>query len=496
MMICLNHYQENILSEKLNEAKAKINMLTSLEKEELDFFESDYLFENNMNEEKDSIEISSGFFNKDNAGRFRLFHYDNDILKLNVSPILGYEAGFQNKESRKHLWNGLYLYGYLPAKIGFSFDFRDNNESGSLADPYKTFTPTTGIIPNINKKSFDYSEVKSSISIDWDWGNFVVAKEFMEYGYAKSGNIVLSNKAPSFPFILLQIKPADWINFIYFHAWLSSNVIDSVQVAEYKRNVFRDKYFAWHALTISPLKGLDISVGESIVYSDKLELIYFMPVMFYFLADDYIRDHADKPGDANSQFFASVSSKNHLKNTHLYATIFIDELTLGGIGGSIIPDNTDVIFKSNRMQLGYTVGASVTDLPINNLSTTIEYTKIYPYVYGHHTPAQTYTNASYVMGHWMGHNADLIYLELQYRFIRGLQAKLWGEYIRKGSSDYSGQYANHQPPFLFGLKNYYKYFGLNLKYELMHELNLEFGFRSNAVSNEIDEGLFEDQNTK
>ena len=206
------------IAEKLNEAKAKINMLTSLEKEELDFFESDYLFENNMNEEKDSIEISSGFFNKDNAGRFRLFHYDNDILKLNVSPILGYEAGFQKKELGKHLWNGLYLYGYLPAKIGFSFDFRDNNESGSLADPYKTFTPTTGIIPNINKKSFDYSEVKSSISIDWDWGNFVVAKEFMEYGYAKSGNIVLSNKAPSFPFILLQIKPADWINFIYFHA--------------------------------------------------------------------------------------------------------------------------------------------------------------------------------------------------------------------------------------------------------------------------------------
>ncbi len=149
------------IAEKLNEAKAKINMLTNLEKEELDFFESDYLFENNMNEVKDSIKISSGFFNKDDAGRFRLFHYDNDILKLNVSPILGYEAGFQNNESRKHSWNGLYLYGYLPANIGFSFDFRDNNESGSLADPYKNFTPTTGIIPNINKHSFDYSEVKS-----------------------------------------------------------------------------------------------------------------------------------------------------------------------------------------------------------------------------------------------------------------------------------------------------------------------------------------------
>ena len=35
------------------------------------------------------------------------------------------------------------------------------------------------------------------VSIDWGWGNAVVAKDFIEYGYAKSGNLVLSNKAPS-----------------------------------------------------------------------------------------------------------------------------------------------------------------------------------------------------------------------------------------------------------------------------------------------------------
>ena len=476
--------------EKLKEAREKIAQLTNLEREELEFFERDYLIESSFNTKPGETE-NSGFFKGDSANRFRLFFLSNDIIKLNVSPILGYESSWLAKDVNTHSWNGLYGYGYLPGKIGFSLDFRINNEKGNSADRNKSFTPVTGIIRNNNKHSFDYSEVQSMASIDWGWGNAVIAKQFIEYGYAKSGKLVLSNKAPSFPFILLQINPAKWINFTYFHAWLSSDVIDSLEVAQYKRDIFRSKYFAWHALTFTPLQGLEVSLGESVVYSDKLEVSYLMPVMFFFLADEYISNKKDKPGDSNSQFFLSVSSKDHLKNTHLYGTLFIDELTLRGIGGSIVPDNLSVISDPNdRLQLGFTFGASVSDLPFNNLNMTLEYTKIYPYVYGHHTPAQTYTNSSYVMGHWMGANADLVHLEFEYRFIRGLQMNLWGEYIRKGSSDYSGQYSYPSPPFLFGLKNYYKYFGVKLRYEWLHELNFEAGFRNNFTKNEISEGLF------
>jgi hypothetical protein len=120
----------------------------------------------------------------------------------------------------------------------------------------------------------------------------------------------------------------------------------------------------------------------------------------------------------------------------------------------------------------------------------LEYTKIYPFVYGHHMPAQTYTNSSYVMGHWIGHNADLVHLGINYRFFRGLQVNIWGEYIRKGSSDYSDMYNWFQPLFLFGPRNNYKYFGADLKYELMHELNFEANFRLNSESHEQPDGLF------
>ncbi|HVO73323.1 MAG TPA: hypothetical protein VMT35_04825 [Ignavibacteriaceae bacterium] len=473
--------------EKLIEAESRTDQLTGLEREELEFFKKEYLIESIYAEGFSGSE-TSGLFTSDSLKRFRLFHYTGKNLKLNVSPILGYGINWQEKDRNVHSWNGLNMYGYLPAQIGLSLDFRLSNESGGSADRLKAFTPVTGIIGHDNKKSFDYSEVKTSFTFDWNWGSFSAAKEFMEYGYAKSGNLVLSDKAPSFPFLMLQIKPAGWINFIYFHGWLSSNVLDSAQIAEYKRDIYRAKYFAWHALNVKPLKGLDLSIGESIIYSDKIEVAYLMPFMFFFLADDYINNGRNKPGDSNAQFFFSISSKDHLKNTHLYGTLFIDEITLRGISGTLIPDNPEVIFDNDRLQIGYNIGTSVTDLPMENLDMTLEYTKIYPFVYGHHTPAQTYTSSSYLMGHWMGHNADMIHGELNYRFLRGLQMKLWGEYIRKGSPDYSAQYKYPQPEFLFGPKNYYKYFGINLKYELMHELNIETGLRVNSESHEKEEG--------
>src|SRR4030066_327644 len=441
------------ISEKLLEAKSKIEMLTELEKHELEFFEKDYFLEIQgfAGENKDEKYLS--YFEGDAADRYRFFSYSDKIFKLNASPIFGFKLTYPDKERKIHSWMGISTYGYILNNIGVSLYFKTNNEKGTGIDILRDFTPETGIIPEIhdNGKDIAYTEVRSSLSFDWNWGDLVIAKDFIEYGYEKFGKIVLSNKAPSFPYIRINLKPVDWFDFTYVHAWLSSTVIDSVNLNAYNRNIYRDKYLAWHSLTLTPLKGLDISIGESVVYSDKLEFLYLMPLMIYYLAAEYISNSANKPGDANQQIFLTLSSKNHLKNTHLYGTIFIDELTIAGINGSlyIIPNNVDFSNERKRTQLGYTLGLSVTDLPFENLTLTSEYTRINPFVYGHHDPAQTYTNSSYLMGHWMGHNSDLFYLDLKYRFMRGLEANLWGAYIRKGSSDYSDQYTdNFQPDFL------------------------------------------------
>ncbi len=60
---------------------------------------------------------------------------------------------------------------------------------------------------------------------------------------------------------------------------VNSDVIDSSSFYYTEhgdlRYSYRDKFMASHTLTIRPTKGLDIAMGESIIYSDELE--YSLP---------------------------------------------------------------------------------------------------------------------------------------------------------------------------------------------------------------------------
>jgi hypothetical protein len=256
------------------------------------------------------------------------------------------------------------------------------------------------------------------------------------------------------------------------HGWLSSSVIDSNSFFYNSAGTisysFIDKYIATHSLIITPVSGLDLSIGESIIYDEELEFLYLIPIMFFRLADHQISEQSNSAG-GNAQFFLGVSSKGQIKNVHLYGTLFIDEISLNGLFDP----------ETQRYQMGFTLGGSVTDLPIENLTAKIEYTKIYPSVYEHYIQTSDYKSADYILGHWMGQNGDLIYASINYRVLRGLQASVWGQYIRKGDDVNVQQQYNTlpQPPFLFGLRKNYGYLGAEIKYEYTHELFAKFNFQ-------------------
>ncbi len=457
---------------KLNEAKCKYGLLTNLEREELAFFLSDYNLERSDN-------YNRTIFSQDEFSRFRFFSYSDTLLKINAEPIAGARIFSRENQFNIHRWNGLRFSGYLDSFLGFSFSFRDNGESGNTIDIDKSFTPQTGIIiNNKTQNSIEYSEINVNLGISWKWGEFSLGKDFIEWGYGKSGKIVLSSKAPSFPYLRLDLKPAGWISFNYIHAKLSSDVIDSIKTYSadlYERRTTREKYFVSHTVSLIPAQGLTISLGESMIYSDRFEPVYLIPVIFFKAADHYLSKYDITQGD-NGQFFLNISSKNHLKNTHVWFTVFIDEISF------------EKIFDASRRknQTGFTFGMEIVDLPFENLTLNVEYSRINPFVYSNFIQTQTYENHSYLMGHWIGSNADIVYASANYRFLRGLQATLWGHFIRKGSKGtVEQQYSLPQPEFLFGLKKYYNGFGLNLKYEILHDLFVET--RYSHLRNKIEE---------
>ena len=479
------------IAEKLLSAEQHFDKLTDVEMADLKFFKQDYLFEIGFIEEKEE-ETHLKFFSSDPSERWRVFSYGDKNFKMNLSPVLGYEYGSIDNSKATHLWNGVYTFGYITDAVGFSFSFRDNTEEGENIDKTKRFTPITGVVERSSENmveypenKIEYSETNAIIATDWKWGSFSVGKDFMEWGYAQNGLIVLSQKAPSFPFIRLDIYPVDWLGFNYFHGWLNSDIKDSSSFYYTDagvRYLFRPKFIASHTLFIRPTAGLNISIGESIVYSDQLEILYLIPIMFFRLADHYLSNQDNRAG-SNAQFFAAISSRDHIKNTHLYGSLFIDELKISGLFDK----------EKQRYQLGFTLGASTVDLPLKNLTLTAEYSKVYPFVYDNFNQTQTYTSSSYVMGHWMGNNGDQVFGSIQYRFLRGLEATVWGRYIRKGErGTIEDQYKVPQPPFLFGLRSNFTYLGAMVKYQIIHELFVRFRYQYRKSSEQQEDLNFID----
>ena len=74
-----------------------------------------------------------------------------------------------------------------------------------------------------------------------------------------------------------------------------------------------------------------------------------------------------------------------------------------------------------RNQLGYTLGASITDVLIPYLTIGTEYTRVNPFVYNNLIPAQTYTSYGFSLGDWMGNNFDRAIVYARYNPLPKLQ---------------------------------------------------------------------------
>ncbi|MFX4404698.1 hypothetical protein ABTA52_20280, partial [Acinetobacter baumannii] len=69
----------------------------------------------------------------------------------------------------------------------------------------------------------------------------------------------------------------------------NSNIIDSTRsynTGVSDRILYVPKYMATHSLIFTPKKGFDIAIGESIVYSDRLDIGFLIPINFFKIYDN------------------------------------------------------------------------------------------------------------------------------------------------------------------------------------------------------------------
>jgi len=354
-----------------------------------------------------------GWVNSTEKRRLDLFYYKDSLFSLTVNPILGGEL-FTNSAGQATYWrNGVEARGYVQ-KWGFYASLRDNHEKPLLGVPAYLTQREGGHI----KGSTDWSDMQGGITYSWKWGNAGLVKDEISWGSNYNGANILGGNNPSFIQLRLHLNPVKWFNFDYFSGWLNSMVVDSARSywvtnsygTDYREKYHR-KFMSANIFTLSPLKHLNISVGNSIIYDDSnINPSYFMPLFFYKSVDHSVTSGID---NMNSQMFFDISSRQ-IKHLHLFATLFVDELSV-----SRFTKNDEWNFFS------WKAGLSLSNFPIKNLSLTSEFTYTYPFVFQHYVPTLTFESNGYNLGHYLRDNSREWYVSLDYRPLRTLDIKLF-----------------------------------------------------------------------
>jgi len=456
------------LARHLKDLAEKAKQMTSVERDIYEFLKGEFQYElSSLDGDSEPSEI-----------RWHLLSTDLPKGIVHLDLIGQYFYRSVDKESVRLRSQGAKITGYVYDDFGFYFNFIDNREVGKAINRPKLNIPDPGIIQTGGSGDvLEYDMTEAQLT--WQAGEFQFSLEKMQnvWGLGRRGTLAFSEKAPSYPQIKLRVPLASWIDFVYFHAELNSQIIDSVRsyhagsspTRDFFRSVNRLKYLAAHQLEITPLNGLDIALGESIVYGDRgVDFIYLIPIMYFKGAEHYNRD------TDNTQWFFSFDI-NAFRNVNVYSSIFIDEL------------NSDEILNPTRErnQVGYTIGLQTYDLMLENLEFLVEYTRLNPWVYSHKYPSTNFTNNGYDLGHWIGQNADNLFLGLTYRPMRALVLGGSYEIYRKGGlKDIAYQYALPSQPFLYGPLREERTLGIEARYQFVRDGFLDVHFRSRTLSDE------------
>jgi hypothetical protein len=449
-------YSRLFIAKRLKEAEDQKEQLSIRQQRELEFYLKD--FGKELNEGKD--------WNR----RRDLFYYKDSLFSMTINPILGGEI-FNNSGGNATYWrNGAEARAYA-GKFGFYASLRDNHEKPLLGRPEYLTMRQGGHI----KGSTDWSEMQGGVTYSWKWGSAGLVKDNLQWGSGDHGTNIFGGRNPSFVQLRLHLNPVKWFDFNYFHGWLNSMVTDSSRsywiensYGTTYRKVYHSKFIAANLFTFTPLKSLNISAGNSIIYTDLgLHPAYLIPLFFYKSVDHSVNSGID---NMNSQMFFDISS-HQVKHLHLYGTLFVDELAV-----SRITRDDEWNFVS------WKAGSKLSDFPLRNISLTAEFTYTYPLSYQHNVPTLTFESNNYNLGYYLKDNSREWYAAICWKPARTASTEIYFIDAVRGP-DYTEAGTNRigNPP-LSSVEWHNRTFGIRTSYQVINDLYAWASFERSNIS--------------
>lgn len=461
-LIRINHHQKPYSRQKIFDFLKTIEdnkeKLSDLMKKELEF----YINEFTSVENEDEII----FLSKNENQAFRFLEIRENDFEITVYPEFGIGLNGRKDNYDKKYYNGFSFYGNVGKLVSFDFDYNDISIRRSSGSRDLILTNERGwdYVKYFNStKTNNYDRTIGNITLNFDKFNIGLNKGYIFWGTGYDGNLILSDKAPSFPHLSLKSNPTDWLEFSYFYGSLNSMFYDSSSIRN--QNGLRphinliEKYIVAHILSVDITNNLKFSLGESVIISDKFEPIYLIPIIFFRIADHYLSKSDYNSG--NAQLFSAISYRIPEVKIRLDFSIFIDEM--------------NITRKESPDAIAYSIGATIYDLLFMNSGLQLEYTRINPFVYTHSDPVQWYSNRNYNLGHWLGNNTDRLLLKITYKPIALLNLSAGYQYIRRGAIErFNDQRYQNDQKFLYGDRSYFSSFSFTADYQIINNLYLNF----------------------
>jgi len=408
-------YARTLIAGKLLEAQAHSMELNKRQQDDLTFFLNEFALELNKLPETKLSMIKN---NQLTAALLQpAFNYRDTLFRARISPIMGMNIIHNSNGTIFKRWYGADLQTMIGKHLSIYGSLRDISIDGPLLSRPGYLNDLPGYEYKESSSGGDYSDSRGGIKYTWNWGSVGFVKDNVVWGDNYHGSNILSGRTPSFPMLTLHLKPTKWFDFQYFHGWLVSNVTDStryyVNSVDQKKYRMTNKFIAANLFTFTPIRNLNLSVGNSIIYAEETVLpVYFIPFAFYKSIDHTLTKGLGLENQ-NSQVFMNFSSRN-IKHLHLFTSIFIDDLMWSRFLSS----------NSERNPISLKVGAELSNFPIENLSLTGEFTQTNIITYKHYIPALTWASNGYNLGNYLGDNSREIYLAMCYKPVRGLDLSL------------------------------------------------------------------------
>jgi hypothetical protein len=408
-------YSRQFIAEKLLQAQKQNTLLNKRQNDDLNFFLNEFALEQNI-----LPETKLNLVNKETSTLAFLqpaFHYKDSIFRARITPLLGMHIARNSNGNITKRWFGAEFQAMMGKHLSVYGSLRDISIQGQLLSRPGYLNDFPGYEYKESSGGGDYSDSRGGIKYAWNWGSVGLVKDNVVWGDNYHGSNILSGRAPSFPMLTLHLKPTRWFEMQYIHGWLVSNVADSSHFYLENGTTIHyrpaNKFLAANIFTFTPVKHLNVSVGNSIVYAENnVQAAYLLPFAFY-----KSMDHSMTKGlgveNQNSQVFFNVSSRN-IKHLHLFTSVYADEINFARFKPGSVEKNP----------VSIKVGANLSNFPIQNLSVIGEFTRSNIINYKHSIPVLTWASNSYNLGNYLGDNSQEMYLALRYKPIRGLDLNL------------------------------------------------------------------------